>query len=92
MATITILRNTGIPASGTSGRTSTVGEPSLSNAGDSIFFTGNWYAAQSSDDGSTWTHVDPFSTLPSVDGGFCCDQTTIYIPKVDVTVWILQYV
>ncbi|MCI0479506.1 hypothetical protein L0Y59_03095 [Candidatus Uhrbacteria bacterium] len=92
MATITILQNTAIPMSGTAGRTSTVGEPSLSAAGDNVFFTGNWYAAQSSDRGSTWTHVDPFNTLPPVDGGFCCDQTSIYVPQVDLTVWILQYV
>ncbi|MGZ5442421.1 MAG: hypothetical protein ACXW5U_09360 [Thermoanaerobaculia bacterium] len=91
MATITVLQNIPIPASATAGRTSTVGEPSLSNAGQNLFYTGNWYAAQSSDHGSTWAPVDPYNTLPPVDAGFCCDQTSIYVPQVNLTVWILQY-
>lgn len=91
MATIDILQNVPIPVAATSGRTSTVGETSLSNAGDAVLFTGNWYASESFDHGRTWTHLDPFNTLPPVDGGFCCDQTSIYVPQVDLTVWILQY-
>jgi hypothetical protein len=90
MATITVLQNTAMNATG--GRTSTVGEPSLSNAGNNIFFTGNWYAAQSSDHGASWSNVDPFTIFPPIDGGFCCDQTSIYIPQVNLTVWLLQYV
>jgi hypothetical protein len=92
VATITLVQNVAIPAAATAGRTSTVGEPSLSNAGPGIFYTGNWYAAQSGNHGGSWTHVDPFSVLPAVDGGFCCDQTSIHAPSVNVTAWLLQYV
>lgn len=91
MATITVLQNLAIPSTAAVQR-STVGEPSLANAGNNIFFSGNWYAAQSADHGATWSHVNPFNTLPPVDGGFCCDQTCIYVPQVNLTVWILQYV
>src|SRR5687768_2310481 len=91
MATITVLQHVAIPNTAAVQR-STVGEPSLANAGNNLFVAGNWYAAQSSDHGSTWSHVNPFNTLPSVDGGFCCDQTCIYVPQVNLTVWILQYV
>lgn len=92
MATVTLVQNTAIPRTATAGSTSTVGEPSLSNAGNDIFFTGNWYAAQSSNHGAAWSYVNPFSVLPPVDGGFCCDQTSIYAPSVNLTVWLLQYV
>ncbi len=90
MATITVVQNLAVPAP--PARTSTVGEPSLSNVGNNIFFTGNWYAAESANNGGAWTAVDPFTIFPSIDGGFCCDQTSIYIPQVNLTVWLLQYV
>ena len=92
MATVTLIQNIAIPAIATAGSTSTVGEPSLSNAGNDLFFTGNWYAAQSSNHGAAWSPINPFTALPAVDGGFCCDQTSIYAPSVNRTVWLLQYV
>jgi hypothetical protein len=89
---VTILQNTPIPTSATALATSTVGEPSLGNSGDEVFFTGNWYAAGSSNHGGAWMRVDPFHALPPVDGGFCCDQTVIYDPSRDIFVWLLQYI
>ena len=70
---------------------SEVDEPSVSNNGSAVFYTGNWYAAQSSDAGLNWTYVDPFTAFPSADNGFCCDQTTIYDPVNDITIWELLY-
>jgi hypothetical protein len=75
----------------------TVGEPSVALAGtttgdsDTAFYTGNQFAAVSLDGGQTWTHVNPYTRFPALDGGFCCDQRTLYVPSRDITVWYLQY-
>ncbi len=71
--------------------TSVVAEPSVGNNDRVIFQSGNWYAAISYDDGHTWLHVDPYTTFPSVNGGFCCDQIVIYEPSRDMMFWLLQY-
>jgi len=71
--------------------TSFVGEPSAALNRDIALETGNWYAATSIDSGMTWTYVSPYTTFPASDGGFCCDQRTIYVPSRDITVWLLQY-
>jgi hypothetical protein len=80
-----------IPTSAAAQR-STVGEPSVGNMGNTIFYTGNWYAARSSDGGATFNYVTPFSTFPSVNGGFCCDQIANYAPAQDMMLWGLQYI
>lgn len=72
-------------------QTSTVGEPSLSANGQEVLFSGNWYAAHSTNAGQTWNLLDPFSFFPAAAGGFCCDQTLIFIPQLGVHVWVLQY-
>ncbi|KIC40639.1 hypothetical protein RA27_12785 [Ruegeria sp. ANG-R] len=76
----------------TNGQTSTVGEPTVSNNGNQILATGNWYASRSLDGGQSWSHMSPFTLFPPVDGGFCCDQTTIYDPSRDLLIWLLQYI
>ena len=75
----------------TSGQTSLVGQPGVGNNGREIFMTGNWYATRSLDAGNSWQFMSPSTFLPSVDGGFCCDQTTLYDTSRDITIWILQY-
>lgn len=72
-------------------QTSTVGEPSLSSNGQEVLFAGNWYTAHSANAGQTWNLVNPFNFFPSAAGGFCCDQSLIFIPRIGVHVWILQY-
>lgn len=72
-------------------QTSTVGEPSLSSANQEALFSGNWYAAHSVNSGQTWNLLNPFSFFPAAAGGFCCDQSLIFIPKIGMHVWILQY-
>jgi hypothetical protein len=88
---IVFYRNIGLSDARTGGQTSTVGEPNVANRGGRIFFTGNWYATKSLDRGNTWDDISPFTTLPRVNGGFCCDQTLIYERSRDILVWILQY-
>jgi hypothetical protein len=89
---IVFYKNIGLTDADTGGSTSTVGEPNVANKSGNIFYSGNWYAARSLDAGLTWDPVSPFTILPSVDGGFCCDQTLIYEQSRDIMVWILQYV
>jgi hypothetical protein len=85
-------RNVGLDDGATSLQTSTVGEPSLANNGWQIYYTGNWYATKSLDNGATWQFVSPFTTLPSAAAGFCCDQLTHYDTSRDIFVWLLQYI
>ena len=59
--------------------------------GNTVFMTGNWWAAISRNGGRTFTHVDPFTAFGGGYGGFCCDQVAIYSPVADATVWVLQY-
>lgn len=40
---------------------------------------------------SAWTHVNPDTRFPNIDGGFCCDQRTLYVPSHDITFWVLLY-
>ena len=73
------------------GSFSEINEPSVANMGSTVFFTGNWYAARSTNGGQTFTYVSPFTTFPSVNGGFCCDQVVNYAPSQDMMLWETQY-
>jgi hypothetical protein len=70
---------------------STIGECSITNNGQQILFTGNWFAAKSLNGGNSWTYLSPFDNFPSVDDGFCCDQTVLYDKSRNLSFWILQY-
>jgi hypothetical protein len=70
---------------------SNINEPSVGNAGPIVFVSSNWDAAYSTNAGATFTFVDPTTTFPSIDGGFCCDQTAIYSAAQDAMIWQLQY-
>lgn len=90
-ANITLLKNVQIDDVATKDTASHVCEPSLATNGDVVFYTGNWFAAISTDGGSTFRFVDPtsmFSDTPDLD--FCCDQVVQYIKKIDTFVWLLQ--
>ncbi|MGB9179721.1 MAG: BACON domain-containing protein [Pyrinomonadaceae bacterium] len=71
---------------------STIQEPSVVNMNSTVFFTANWYAAKSSNSGSSFTYVNPYTLFPNVNGGFCCDQVTSYAPSQDMALWGVQYV
>jgi hypothetical protein len=69
-------------------------EPSTSNDGNDVLYTGNWYAAESTDSGHSFTYINPYTlgpapTLPN--GGFCCDQATIHAAANGITAWALLY-
>jgi hypothetical protein len=66
-------------------------EDSEASAGNVVFFTGNWFAAYSSDGGATFRYIDPTTVFPGADGGFCCDQAVIYMPQIDRFAWLIQY-
>ena len=58
-------------------------EPSVANRGDEVFYTGNKYAARSTDGGSTWLYVKPDADFPN----FCCDQDVIYDEGRNLLFW-----
>src|SRR6516164_6316927 len=91
---IQIALNTPIPEPGQKRTASNVGEPSLSVNGDVVFYTGNWYAALSSDGGNTFKFIDPNSMAQPDDPPgvtFCCDQVVNYMPSIDTFMWLMQY-
>jgi len=67
------------------------GEPSAAASRDTYFATGNTYGALSKDSGMTWTHVNPFTLFPAVDGGVCCDQRVLSHPGSGLVLWYIQY-
>jgi hypothetical protein len=91
MCPVSITANIPLDDGATGGRTSAVGEPTAAASGDKILVTGNVFASRSTDAGTTWQHVDPFTTFPSVAGGFCCDQIVLHDPDRGLWIWILQY-
>ena len=73
---------------------SSVGEPSVAMNGDVVFYTGNWYAAVSTNGGQNFSFINPaeeFATANPPGSAFCCDQIVHYIKAIDTFVWLLQY-
>jgi hypothetical protein len=90
--TINLFQNTSLMAVPSAGNLSAVSEPSTAEGGANVFFTSNWFAARSTNGGASFSLVNPYSTFPSANGGFCCDQDTIYDAGHGLFVWLLQYV
>jgi hypothetical protein len=91
---VVVFLNTTLPQPAAQRTASNVGEPSAAMSGDVVFFTGNWYAAMSSDGGRTFQFVAPDKAFAAFDppgSQFCCDQVVNYIPAIDTFVWLLQY-
>jgi hypothetical protein len=59
-------------------------ESSVAVGGRELFFTGNWFAARSTDGGETWTFVDPRTGMSD----FCCDQIAMYDDSCDMFIWL----
>jgi hypothetical protein len=75
---------------------STTDEPSVAARTDpggskALLYTGNWYAAVSTDDGGSFQYMNPYTLFPASAGGFCCDQRAIYEPSRNLYFWLLQY-
>jgi hypothetical protein len=89
--TATVSRNSAIPASALSGGSSYssfVQEPSTDANGGNIFQVGNWYATRSTNNGASWSFLDPSTLFGS---GFCCDQVTQYDAATGRQFWLLQF-
>ncbi|HYX29932.1 MAG TPA: hypothetical protein VE863_15430 [Pyrinomonadaceae bacterium] len=70
---------------------SSVNEPSGGAAGQVVFATANWFAAYSTNGGSSFTRLNPTTVFPNNMGGYCCDQVVVYVPRIDRMIWLLQY-
>ncbi len=88
---LVLIQNTALSGASTGEQTSATDEPSVSSFGSNVFYTGNFYAALSTDGGQTFGYINSFTEFPSRFGGFCCDQHTIYEPSQGLTVWELMY-
>ena len=88
LGTFTVFGNSSLALG--SARSST-NEPSVANNGMTILATYNWYSGISSNNGRTWSYVDPYTAFPTSHGGFCCDQDVIYDGSRNLTMWLLQY-
>jgi hypothetical protein len=91
---VVLLTNTALSQAGQKQTASNVDEPSAALNGNVVFFTGNWYAAMSSDGGKSFQFLDPANAFAASDppnSHFCCDQVVNYIPSIDTFVWLLQY-
>ena len=93
-ADLAIDTNTPLTGPGAQNTAASVDEPSVAMNGQVVFYTGNWYAAVSSDAGKTFSYINPASAFKQFDppgSSFCCDQVVQYIPSIDTFVWLLQY-
>ena len=90
---LTVVLDTELVSPGQQHTASNVGEPSAAINGGVVVYTGNWYAAVSTDGGRTFNYIDPTKEFPgpNPDSQFCCDQVVNYIPQIDTFVWLLQY-
>ena len=66
-------------------------EISSSENGQTIMMTANNWMSLSEDGGATFSNINPTTIFPQDDGGFCCDQVVVYVPRIDMFVWLLQY-
>jgi hypothetical protein len=91
---LALFTNTELQSPGTQQRASNVGEPSVAINNQVVFYSGNWYAAMSSDGGKTFSYLDPAKAFLEVNppsSNFCCDQVVQYISQIDTFVWLMQY-
>ena len=90
---LSFVRNVALGAAGHNNFASSTGEPSVATSGNTVFYTGNWYASLSTNGGASFQYVDPFTFFGNTPGGldFCCDQVVHYAPQVDLFFWLLQY-
>ena len=92
VATTRLLSLTDFPASvfGTTG-VHAAQEPSVTSGAGITMYALNWDAGYSTDGGQTFTELDPYTTFPSNNGGFCCDQVVAYDSIANRFIWLLQY-
>jgi hypothetical protein len=93
-STFVLLRDTavsGVP----SGFTGVVDEPNVGSQRDGIFNTHNWYAEISTDNGASFSTINPSTTFPNApsafSAGFCCGQRVAQDSSRGLIFWLLQY-
>jgi hypothetical protein len=91
---LAIVHQTSLTALAARDTAGNVGEPSVAANANVVFYTGNWYAAVSTDGVVTFQFIDPAKAFRQFDppnSHFCCDQVVQFIPQIDTFVWLLQY-
>ena len=91
---LALVLNTELASMAAQQRASNVDEPSTAINDKVVLYTGNWYAAVSSDGGRSFNFMDPtteFMTADPPSSNFCCDQVVQYIAQIDTFVWLMQY-
>jgi hypothetical protein len=58
---------------------------------DVALYVANNSAAQSIDNGQSWTTWNPCTRFPALDSGFNGDQRLAHDPRSGTTVWVIQY-
>ncbi len=73
---------------------SEVAEPAVAASGDRVFYTANWFAADSADGGADMNFVNPSpGPFPPPTGeAFCCDQTMAHDPGSNTIFWLQQFI
>ncbi len=79
-----VYRNTNFSATIPAGFKSNVMESSTAQNGKYAFFTGNWFAARSTNGGINWAYVNAYAGLPN----FCCDQVTTFDEARNSFYWL----
>jgi hypothetical protein len=67
-------------------------EPAVAAAGDVVVYTGNLFAAYSTDGGRSFTEINRGTQTALPPGAVpLVDQDVVYLPKAGLFVWIMQY-
>ena len=81
-----IYRNVTFGSGFPSGTRSNIMESSVAETGKNVFYTGNWFAARSTNGGQGWTYINPAATMSE----FCCDQVTLHDESRNMLLWYRQ--
>lgn len=64
-------------------------EPCAVRGFDVALFTGNWFAAYSTDSGNSFQSLDPDGLLSNEGESLCCDQRVEFVPSINTFAWVL---
>jgi hypothetical protein len=81
-----VKRNRSLSSVVPAGYASHVLEPAVANDGKYAFYTANWFAAQSTNNGNSWSYVNPYADFANL----CCDQDVVYDPARRAFIWYRQ--
>jgi len=81
-----IYRNVTFGSGFPGGSRSNVMESSVAENGKNVFYTGNWFAARSTNGGQGWTYINPAASISD----FCCDQVTLHDESRNMLLWYRQ--